>query len=121
MKPEYKRHLIQTRRWRIRQKVTGTRERPRMAVRITGKNIYVQFIDDLAGKTLASASTVQKGLPASETIKVNVAGAQRIGKMAAEAAIAQGVKAVVFDRGAARYHGRVKALADAARQVGLKF
>ena len=121
MKPEHKRHILQSRRWRIRKKVVGTRERPRMAVRFTGKNIYVQFIDDLAGKTIATASTMQKGLPEGEALKVNVAGAVRIGKLAAEAAIARGVKAVVFDRGAARYHGKVKALADAAREVGLRF
>ena len=121
MKPEYKRHILHNRRWRIRKKVIGTHERPRMAVRFTGKNIYVQFIDDLAGKTLASASTMQKGLPEGTVLKVNLASAQRIGKLAAEAAIAQGVKAVVFDRGAARYHGKVKALADAAREVGLQF
>ena len=121
MKPETKREIIQKRRWRVRKKVAGTAQRPRMVARFTGKNIYVQFIDDLASKTVASASTLQKALSDDKTLKVNVAGAQRIGKLAAEAALAKGVKAVVFDRGGARYHGKVKALAEAARQVGLQF
>ena len=89
-----------------------------MAVCFTGKHIYVQFIDDAAGKTLASASTRSQGAPA---LKANVLSAQSLGKTAAETARGQGIEKVVFDRAGARYHGKVKALADAARETGLQF
>ena len=91
-----------------------------MAVCMTGKNIYVQFIDDLAGVTLVAASTMQKDL-AKDNLKANLAGAQTIGKLAAERAKAAGIEKVVFDRAGARYHGKLKALADAAREGGLQF
>lgn len=102
-----------------------------MAVCFTGQHIYVQFIDDVAGVTLASASTRRKAEVAGEKLAANVAGAQVVGKQAAEAAIAKGIKSVVFDRGGARYHwsekdgkrvnGKVAALAEAARAAGLQF
>ena len=111
----------QLRRWRIRKKISGTKERPRMSVRFTGENIYVQFIDDSAGVTLASASTLSKSLPDRDKLAANVAGAKRIGTAAAEAAKGKGIQQVVFDRNGAKYHGKVKALADAAREAGLKF
>lgn len=120
MRIETKQKLRQLRRWRIRKKVTGTAERPRMAVRFSGKNIYVQFIDDAKRVTVASAATTSKSV-AGENLKANVAGAQRIGKLAAEAAKSKGIEKVVFDRSGARYHGKVKALADAAREGGLQF
>lgn len=106
------------RHWRIRKKVHGTPERPRMSVCFTGKHIYVQFIDDVAGRTLASVSTLQNGLKGA---KANVAGAKRVGALAAEKAKEKNITEVVFDRGGFKYHGRVKALADAAREAGLKF
>ena|SRR5213594_1205917 len=109
------------RRWRIRKKVTGTKERPRMSVRFTCENIYVQFIDDSAGVTLASASTVAKSIPDREKLSANVVSAKRIGALAAETAQSKGIKQVVFDRSGAKYHGKVKALADAARQAGFQF
>jgi large subunit ribosomal protein L18 len=118
MRIEKKQKLKQLRRWRIRKKVQGTQERPRMAVCFTGKHIYVQFIDDLAGKTIASATTRSKG---HDALKANVTSAQTIGKIAAEAARGKGIEKVVFDRAGARYHGKVKALADAAREAGLQF
>lgn len=121
MRTEKKHRLLQLRRWRTRKKVSGTNERPRMSVRFTGKNIYVQFIDDAAGKTLASASTVAKGLADRDQLGANVAGAQRIGKLAAEAALSKGIKQVVFDRSGAKFHGKVKALADAVREGGVQF
>jgi len=121
MRTEKKRHLAQNRRWRIRKKVLGTGKRPRMSVRFTGKNIHVQFIDDEMGHTLAATSTLSKALPDRKTLAANVASAQRIGKAAAEAAQSKGIKQVVFDRSGARYHGKVKALADAAREAGLQF
>lgn len=121
MRTEKKNRLKQLRHWRIRKKVMGTRERPRMSVRFTGKNIHVQFIDDSAGVTLADASSVNKSIPDRNQIKANVAGATRIGKLAAEAAQSKGIREVVFDRSGARFHGKVKALADAAREAGLQF
>ena len=119
MRIEKKKKLKQLRHWRIRKKVQGTAERPRMAVCFTNKNIHVQFIDDLAGKTLAAASSVSKG--ADKALKANVTSAQSVGKSAAEAARGRGISKVVFDRAGARYHGKVKALADAAREAGLQF
>ncbi len=119
MKTEKKQKLAQLRRWRIRKKVTGTSARPRMAVCFSNENIHVQFIDDDAGITLASASTVSK--TEARQLAANVAGAKKIGAMAAKNAQEKGIKEVVFDRGGRRYHGKVKALADAARESGLKF
>jgi len=121
MRTEKKRHLTQNRRWRIRKKVFGTGQRPRMSVRFTGKNIHVQFIDDEKGHTIAATSTLSKAMPDRETLAANVVSAQRIGKAAAEVVQSKGIKQVVFDRSGARYHGKVKALADAAREAGLQF
>jgi large subunit ribosomal protein L18 len=119
MRPEKKRKLLQRRRWRIRKTINGTAERPRMSVRFTGKNIYVQFIDDAAGKTLAAASTLHKDVAGADKMGANVASAEKIGKVAAERALAAGISQVVFDRSGARYHGKVKAVAEAARTAGL--
>ena len=121
MRTEKKQQLRQLRRWRIRKKVVGTNERPRMAVLFTGKNIYVQFIDDLGRATMASASSLSKVIPDTEKVRANVAGAKRVGALAAEAAKSKGITKVVFDRAGARYHGKLKALADAAREGGLQF
>ena len=118
MQTRKKHRLQQLRQWRVRKKVSGTGDRPRMSVCFTGTHIYVQFIDDVAGKTLAAASTLKKG---GEKLGANVKGAKTIGGAAAKAALDKGIKEVVFDRGGARYHGKVKALADAAREAGLKF
>lgn len=93
--------------------------RPRLSVHRSGKHIYAQVIDDAAGKTVASASTLDKGVKG--TAGSTVAAAQEVGKRVAEAAKAAGVTQVVFDRGGFLYHGRVKALADAARESGLEF
>jgi len=121
MRPEKKEDLGRRRHWRVRKKVIGTPERPRMSVKFTGRNIYVQFIDDNAGRTLAAVSSLSKAAPDRAPLAANVTGATRLGKMAAETAKARGIEQVVFDRGSARYHGKVKALADAAREAGLKF
>ena len=121
MRIEKKQKLKQLRRWRIRNKVKGTAERPRMAVCFTGKNIHVQFIDDTAGKTVAATSTTSKSTPDAKALKANVSSAQTVGKLAAESARSKGISKVVFDRAGARYHGKVKALADAAREAGLQF
>jgi large subunit ribosomal protein L18 len=103
---------------RIRRKLSGTTERPRLAVFRSVAHIYAQVIDDTKGATLVSASSVDKG---AKTNGGNVAAAKAIGKLVAERAKAKGVKNVVFDRGGYQYHGRVKALADAARAAGLEF
>ena len=102
---------------RIRRRLAGTTVRPRLAVFRSVKHIYAQIIDDTKGQTLASASSNEKSAPNGG----NVAGAKAIGKLVAERAQDKGVKAVVFDRGGYLYHGRVKALADAAREAGLEF
>jgi large subunit ribosomal protein L18 len=119
MKTEKKIKLAQLRRWRIRKKVSGTKDRPRMAVCFSSENIHVQFIDDDAGVTLAAASTVSK--TEAKNFSSNVEGAKKIGALAAKNAKDKGITQVVFDRGGKRYHGKVKALADAAREGGLKF
>lgn len=103
---------------RIRKHLRGTTERPRLAVFRSLKHIYAQVIDDRTGRTLVSASSNEKE---STVNGGNIDGAKSIGKLVAERAIAQGIKAVVYDRGGYLYHGRVKALADAAREAGLEF
>ena len=105
---------------RIRKKMQGTAERPRLNVYRSLNHIYVQVIDDLHGKTLVSASTAE-GKKEDRRTGGNVASAKAIGKTIAERAKAKGVTQVVFDRGGDIYHGRVKAVADAAREAGLKF
>src|SRR5499425_3871740 len=105
---------------RIRKKLQGTAERPRLNVYRSLNHIYVQVIDDLNGKTLVSASTAE-GKKEERRTGGNVASAKAVGKTIAERAKAKGVTKVVFDRGGYIYHGRVKALADAAREAGLQF
>jgi len=121
MTPQTKKRLKQLRRFRIRKKLSGTSARPRMVTTFSNTHIYVQFIDDAAGKTIASASTMHKDAPYRENLGANVKSAVAIGKVAAAAAQAKGIKAVVFDRAGTRYHGKIKALADAAREAGLQF
>ena len=103
---------------RVRGKVSGTAERPRLSVFRSEKNIYAQVIDDVAGKTLVAASTVEK---AFEGNGGNIEAAKKIGAVIAERALQKGIEEVVFDRGGYIYHGRVKALAEGAREGGLKF
>lgn len=102
---------------RIRKKVRGSADRPRLAVYRSLNHIYAQLIDDDSGKTLATASTTEKALAGSSG--GNIAAAQQVGKAIAERALAAGVSSVVFDRGGYVYHGRVKALLDATREAGL--
>ncbi len=103
---------------RIRKKVTGTAERPRLAVHYSNKNIYTQIIDDVAGRTLCAASSLDKEVESNGS---NVATAAKVGALVASRAGAQDISGVVFDRGGHLYHGKIKALADAAREGGLKF
>ena len=106
---------------RIRKKMQGTAERPRLNVYRSLNHIYVQVIDDLHGQTLVSASSAEGKKKEDRRTGGNVAAAKDVGKVIAERAKAKGVSKVVFDRGGYIYHGRVKALADAAREAGLKF
>ncbi len=106
---------------RIRKKVQGTAARPRLNVYRSLNNIYVQVVDDLQGATLVSANSAEGGEKGQKRTGGNVAAAKEVGKVIAERAKAKGIKKVVFDRGGYIYHGRVKALADAAREAGLEF
>lgn len=104
---------------RIRRKIAGTAERPRLAVHFSNQHVYAQVIDDVAGRTLVAAATTEKGVEAGKA--ASVATATRIGQLVAERAKAAAIESVVFDRGGFIYHGKVKALADAARDGGLQF
>jgi large subunit ribosomal protein L18 len=106
---------------RIRAKISGTAERPRLNIFRSLEHIYVQVIDDEAGRTLVSASTVDKNLQSEMSGKTKKEQATLVGKAVAERAQVAGIKQVVFDRGGYLYHGRVKALADGAREGGLEF
>ena len=106
---------------RVRRKITGTAARPRLCVFRSNTNIYAQIIDDEAGKTLVSASTLDKEVKASIENGSNKEGAAAVGKKIAERALAANINEVVFDRGGYIFHGRVEALAEAAREAGLKF
>ena len=110
---------LRRRHRRVRKKILGTAERPRLAVFRSSKHVYVQAIDDVAGRTIASASTVEAAQRSGPTATVDAARA--VGKLVAERAKAAGVSNVVFDRGGFRYHGRVAAVADGAREGGLEF
>jgi large subunit ribosomal protein L18 len=121
IKREDRRELRLVRHRRIRKKISGTPERPRLSVYRSEKHIYAQIIDDVNGRTIVAASTVEKVLREKLQKTWNVDAAKEVGKLIAERAIAKGIKDVVFDRGGFKYHGRVKALADAAREAGLKF
>ena len=113
---------LQRRKWSVRNHVSGTPERPRLSVYRSEKHIYAQIVDDVAGRTLAAASTVNADVRGADNKHgANVAAAKVVGKAIAERAKAAGVTKVAFDRGGRKYHGRVKALADAAREGGLQF
>jgi large subunit ribosomal protein L18 len=112
---KYKRHR------RIRKKIYGTSERPRLNVFKSLKHIYAQIIDDSSGNTLVFAASIDKALKGKLTTGGNIEAAKNVGKLVAKRAIDKGLKKVVFDRGGYPYHGRIKTLADAAREVGLEF
>ena len=109
------------RKARVRQKIRGTVERPRLNIFRSGKHIYAQIIDDVSGLTLAAASTVCKDVAAEVKYTGNIVAAKAVGKAIAERAMSKNIKQVVFDRNGFLYHGRVKALAEAAREAGLSF
>jgi large subunit ribosomal protein L18 len=121
IKREDRKKLRLVRHRRIRKKIFRTLERPRLAVYRSEKHIYAQIIDDTVGRTLVAASTVEKDIKERVKKTWNIAAAKEVGKIIAERALAKGITNVVFDRGGFKYHGRIKALADAAREAGLKF
>lgn len=106
---------------RVRKKISGTPERPRLCVFRSNQNIYAQVIDDVAGLTLVSASTLEKEIKEKVEFGGNIEGASEVGKLVAQRALAKGIETVVFDRGGYLYHGRIAALAAAAREAGLNF
>lgn len=122
IKREDRKRLRLMRHKRLRKRISGTPERPRLSVYRSEKHIYAQIIDDTKGETLVAASTVEKELREKLNQKTwNVQAAKEVGKIIAERATAKGITEIVFDRGGYKYHGRIKALADSARESGLKF
>jgi large subunit ribosomal protein L18 len=115
-----KAQLLQKRKWRIRNKLSGTAARPRLSVKFSGKHIYAQAVDDGAARTLVFLSSLDAGLR-PQKLKANLAGAKALGTAFADKAKAVGLASVVFDRNGRPYHGKVKAFADAARAAGLVF
>lgn len=120
MNIQKKNDLVQKRRWRVRKKVIGTTERPRLSLHLSNKHIYAQAINDESGTTVAFVSSLAKDVR-SQNLKANNAGAATLGKLFGEKAKEAGVSKVVFDRNGRKYHGCVKTFADAAREAGLDF
>ncbi len=120
-KQKKKHQRLERRKWSIRNHLSGTTERPRLSVFRSDKHIYAQIIDDIAGRTLASAASTEKDVRGELPNGGNIKAAQLVGRVIAERGKAAGINQVAFDRGGRKYHGRVKALADAAREGGLQF
>ena len=116
-----KKQRLLTRKKRVRAKISGTPQRPRLSVYKSNANIYAQIIDDVNGVTLVSANTLQKDVADGLENKSNIEAASKVGEAIAKKAIDAGISEVAFDRNGNIYHGKVKALADAAREAGLKF
>ena len=119
--PELKKDARLRRKERIRKKVKGTDERPRLSVFRSAKHIYAQIIDDTCGQTLVSAASTEKAVREHPKFEGKIAMSVYLGKLIAQRAIEKGIKKVVFDRGGFLYHGRVKAVSDGAREAGLDF
>ncbi|MBF0516113.1 MAG: 50S ribosomal protein L18 [Nitrospirae bacterium] len=113
--------LRERRHKRVRKKVTGTQERPRLTVYKSLSHMHAQMIDDTSGHTLAAASTLEKSLRTEAGHKGNIAAAKKVGALIAQKAKDKGINKAVFDKGGFKYHGRVRALAEAAREAGLEF
>ena len=120
-KQKLKKENLARRQRRVRGKISGTAERPRLRVTRTNTNIYAQVIDDVTATTLVSASSIDAEFKATGKNGGNIDGAAEVGKIVAERALKAGIDTIVFDRGGRIYHGRVKAVAEAAREAGLKF
>ncbi|MCQ2482295.1 MAG: 50S ribosomal protein L18 [Clostridia bacterium] len=116
-----KKEIRERKHLRVRKKISGTPECPRLCVFRSNANIYAQIVDDVNGNTLVSASSLDKDVKASVNVGSNIEAAKAVGKLVAERASAAGISEVVFDRGGYVYHGRVAALAEAAREAGLSF
>lgn len=121
LKKESKNSRRQTRHKRIRNKIMGTPQRPRLNVYRSLTNIYAQLIDDVAGRTLVAASSLEEEIKGQVKSTSNVEAAKLVGQLVARKALEQGIEEVTFDRGGNIYHGRIKALAEGAREAGLKF
>jgi large subunit ribosomal protein L18 len=120
MKLAHKQKLMQKRRWRVRKKVRGTAERPRLTVHFSNKHIYAQLIDDDKGTTLVALTSMSKEVK-DNAIKPNKEGANQLGKLFGEKVKSASINQIVFDRNYRRYHGTVKAFAEGAREAGLEF
>ena len=118
---DFKRQARIKRKKRIRKKMTGTQERPRLSVFRSARHVYAQIVDDSRGTTVVSASSVEKAVKSQPAFENKVALAEHIGKLIAERAAEKGIKKVVFDRNGFLYHGRVKAISEGARKAGLDF
>ena len=121
MAKDNKKQRLQTRKKRVRAKISGTPERPRLSVYKSNAHIYAQIIDDVNGVTLASANTLQEDVANGLESKSNIEAASKVGEAIAKRAAEAGISEVAFDRNGNIYHGKVKALAEAAREAGLKF
>ena len=121
IKKSNRKEATRNRHYRLRRKLSGTTEAPRLAVYRSGKHIYAQLIDDVQSLTLVSASTVEKALREEMTSGANIQAAQKVGALIAKRALEKGLSDVVFDRGGNLYHGRIAALAESAREAGLNF
>jgi len=117
---EHKKRLRQKRVWRIRKKVSGTAERPRLCAHFSNKHIYAQVIDDESGRTLLALSSLNPEMR-KENLRANVESARKLGEEFGKSAVAAGMSKIVFDRNGRSYHGAVKAFADASRKAGLEF
>jgi len=115
------RHARLRRHTRVRKRVSGTMERPRLTISRSMRNIYAQVVDDSVGKTVCAASSLSKEVDREKLSGSKIELSKEVGKLVAEKALKKGIKKVVFDKGGYKYHGRVKALADAAREAGLEF
>lgn len=120
-KLQKKQAALARRHRRVRGKISGTPDRPRLCVTRSNSNIYLQFVDDVAGKTIYGVSTLGPEFKATGKSGANVEGAAALGEIAGKKALELGITTIVFDRGGNLYHGRVKAVAEAAREAGLKF
>lgn len=121
MAKKSKRESLRTRRYRVRNKISGSSQRPRLSVYKSNSNIYAQLIDDLSGVTLVAANTLQSEISEGLESKSNLEAAKKVGEVLAKRAVDKGIETVVFDRSGYKYHGKVKAIAEAAREAGLKF
>ncbi|MDO4590964.1 MAG: 50S ribosomal protein L18 [Slackia sp.] len=120
-KLQKKQAALARRHRRVRGKISGTAARPRLCVTRSNSNVYVQFVDDVAGKTLLGVSTLGPDFKATGKSGANVEGAAALGEIVGKKAVEAGITEIVFDRGGNLYHGRIKALAEAVREAGLKF